>query len=154
MTSVAKQDLLKQATKVTEALERANETNGELLRKTAQQAERIDDLKKVAEDQAGLIDAQTQAIYMAKEGEIDPEQIQEVVDNILKFGPDLYKTALAGGQQDPQSTSFGEVTETGEAVVEKTAQHPTYNGVEVTNPVERVLLDYRSKQYGAPGLQY
>ena len=150
--TVNNEQLVKQATKVVEALERANDTNQQLLQKTAAQTARITTLEKAATDQALMIDAQAQALFMVKEGEIDAEQVQEVVDKILKYGPDLYKEAVAGGHQT-EAISFGKVSDTKLSEVEKTASGPTYNGVEVTNPVEQVLLEFQSQKYGTPGLQ-
>jgi len=151
--TVNNDQLVKQATKVVEALERANDTNQQLLQKTAEQTARITTLEKVAQDQAAILDAQAQALFMAKEGEIDVSQVQEVVDQILKFGPELYKEAIAGGHHSAANTSFGVVTAETSNGVEKTASGPTYNGVEVTNPVEQVLLEFQSQRYGTPGLQ-
>lgn len=156
MNSAKQDELLKLSQEVTASLRQATDINGVLLKKQAEHKEKISALMKVAQDQSVLIDAQTQAIFMAKEGEIDAEQIQDVVDRILKFGSDLYKEALMAGMSN-ESTSFGEVMkgdDSPQTGLEKTAHTPTYNGVEVSNPVEQVLLDFRAQQYGTPELNW
>lgn len=139
ITSKDHQELLKAAAEVTQRLEQSTVRMKKIAKENS-------DLRKVAMDQEKLIEAQTFAIEMAKEGSIDISQVPETVARVLKFGVEIYKEAmdLATGSA---GVSFGEVTE--EKTIEKSASGPTYKG-EPVNPVEAVLLGIRETLYGIP----
>lgn len=123
--------LLKTAEAVTKRLEESTATVRELTKESA--------------DQKRLIEAQQYAISLVKEGMIDPDQVDDVVNKALKHGLEIYKEATG------MASSFSEIPfgELSEDLVEKTASGPTYKGVAV-NPVEATLLRFREQKYGIP----
>lgn len=159
MNKQAIDEILKMSAEVTRRLEMSTAANQQLKKEaTAHQKEaaelraRLDEFKKVAADQGRLIEAQSQAIHMATEGEIDAGQIKEAIDRILKFGLDLYKEAMSLGSLPAGfGSGVSEKEINGDGTVEKTGSAPKYYGVAVPNPVEATLLRMGDDLRGTSG---
>lgn len=160
MDKQAFDELRKLADAVTRRLEASTQANRELRKQAADLAKEATELRdklgrfqKVAEDQGKLIEAQSQAIHMATEGEIDSSQIKEAIDRILKYGLDLYKEAMSLGSLSADfGTGVSEKDVVGDGV-EKTAGAPKYYGVAITNPVEACLLQMGDDLKGTSGFE-
>lgn len=122
--------LMKSAQAVTEQLEKS----------TAE----VRKLAELSSNQERRIEAQGYAISLVKEGMIDPDQIDEVIEQVMTHGLEIYKVASG---MSYEAIPFGELSE--ESLVEKTASGPTYKG-EPVNPVEATLLQFREQKYGIP----